>query len=261
MPQDSEQYRSKKRFFKHMLTIYGRNPVAEALDDPALELYKLHLADSNKPSRAIESLIQKAQSRGLEVSFHSKQALSRISKNAKQDQGVALDIRCPSFKTFDEFIEDLPECFEAIALDRITNPQNLGMIARSVTASPITALLLPEKGCAKLDSLAIKASAGTLFKTPIVQCEGLSESLARLKNQSCDVFVLETNSANSLSNFSAPERCVYVLGNESEGVSREIQALASNGLSIPMGNGVESLNVSIAAALLAFRGVLKGSPL
>ena len=60
-------------------------------------------------------------------------------------------------------------------------------------------------------------------------------------------------SKNTLKEFSPGGHCIYVLGNESEGVSNEIMNLCTDKIRIPMNNGVESLNVAVTAALIAFR--------
>ena len=143
-----------------LLTIYGRKPVLEALQDTSLELFRLHLAESNKTSDIIRDITRLAKSRNIDIQFHDKLALSRISKNSQQDQGVALDIHMPGFTSDINFLHNYSgKPFQLIAVDGVTNPQNLGMIIRSVCASPLTGLLLPNKGCAKLDALVIKASA------------------------------------------------------------------------------------------------------
>ena len=253
---DSPQYLEKKRRLARLLTIFGRNPVIEALQDTRLKIHRLHLADSNKPAPILTQMRELAANRGIEVAFHDKQALSRISKNAKQDQGVALDIECEHFQQVQDLLDDLPKSFELLAVDNVTNPQNLGMIIRSVCASPCLGLLLPERGCAKLDALVIKASAGTLFKTRIFRCQNLAQALHQLTQQQTAIYGLEANAKQCLSDFTPPKRSVYVLGNETDGLSKEVKATCSHRLSIPMCNGVESLNVSIAASLLAFRSVL-----
>ena len=97
MQQDSEAYLKKKSFFDKVLTIYGRNAVMEALEDQAVSIHKLHLSKSNKDADVLEQMKSVAQKRGIEVKYHDKQSLSRISKNAKQDQGVALDIVLRAF--------------------------------------------------------------------------------------------------------------------------------------------------------------------
>lgn len=253
---DSQEYLQKKRQFARMLTIFGRKPVLEALQDPNLKVHRLHLALSNKPAPIVEQMQALATQRGVAIVTHDKQGLSRISKNAKQDQGVALDIMCDKFAQADELLRHLPLAFELLAVDNVTNPQNLGMIIRSVCASPCLGLLMPERGCAKLDALVIKASAGTLFRTAIFRCQDLAETLAEFRKEDTDVYGLEAQAKQSLKGFAPSQRSIYVLGNETDGLSPQVQRVCNRTLSIPMCNGVESLNVSIAASLLAFRSVL-----
>lgn len=252
---DSPEYLQKKRQFARMLTLFGRKPALEALQDRSLRVHRLHLAQTNKSAAILDQMQALAKQRGVDIVMHDKQGLSRISKNAKQDQGVALDIECEKFAQADELLLDLPREFELIAVDNVTNPQNLGMIIRSVCASPCLGLLMPERGCARLDALVIKASAGTLFKTTIYRCQDLARTLMQFAQQDTAVFGLDAHAQHSLAGFAPGKRSIYVLGNETEGLSAPVRQACNRTLSIPMCNGVESLNVSIAASLLAFRSV------
>lgn len=239
-----------------MLTIYGRKPVLEALADPSIPVHCLHLADSNKPGGIIRELEELAAQRNIPIKHHSKIELSRISKNSREDQGVAADLRLPHYQRLDDFIAARKPhaATKIIALDRITNPQNIGMLIRSACAGGIDAILLPEKGCAPLSPLVIKASAGTVFKCPIVRCDNLHDALIKLREQTFSIAGLSSHAQEDL--FELPKNVarVYVLGNESDGVSPEIMALADQKIRIPMANGVESLNVAVTAALLAYCG-------
>ncbi len=253
---DSDQYVEKKNFFSTVLTVYGRKPVLEAIETPDVEAFRLHLADSNKSAPILDEIVSKAQAQNTEVIYHSRDALSRISKNKKQDQGVALDIRPKGFQSLDDFIENHPTEFELIALDRVTNPQNLGMIIRSVCASPLTGILLPQTGCAKLDALVIKASAGTLFKATIIRCDDLASSLKKLKSKNASIVGLDLNSTHSFNALNAEKAKVFVLGNETEGISQSTRTLCDKTVKIPMQNSVESLNVAITAGIIAFRNAI-----
>ncbi len=258
---DSQDYLKKKQFFNQLLTVYGRKPVLEALQDPALEVYRLHLAESNKPAKIIDEITTAAEQKGAETLYHSRQALSRISKNTKQDQGVAVDLICRGYQSYQDFIAAPPKKnFELLALDGINNPQNLGMIIRSVCAGAIDGLLLPRQGCAKIDPLVIKASAGTLFKARILHCDRLDSALQDFRQAGSDIYGLSSHAPDSIGNFSPSGATIYVLGNESTGVSKDVSKLCNRLLSIPMNNGVESLNVAVTASLLAFRSLLNTSP-
>lgn len=256
-------YAEKKRFFDKMITVYGRKPTLEILQDPTISIYRLHLAKTNRSDRQLTNMTTIARQRNIEILYHSREQLSRISKNKRQDQGVAMDIQCPSHLDYRDFIEakalkskkpgnqDKP--LQLIALDRIANPQNLGMIIRSVCASSLDGLIIPRRGCASLSPLVIKASAGTLFRCPILHCDQLNSALADFAQNNIDIIALDVQASITLRDYPASRSAIYVLGNESDGLSSEILALANTRVSIPMHNEVESLNVAITASLIAFR--------
>lgn len=245
---DSQEYKNKKAFFEKIITLYGRNVVIEVLQDNSLEIHKLHMADSNKTDGAIKTILSLAKKRDIEISFHNKNQLSRISKNAKQDQGVAIDVISKTYQNVDE-IKKLNN-FRLIALDGIQNPQNLGMIIRSCAAGNIDGIILPKKNSAKISPLVIKASAGTLFKLPIYFCNSLDEILQDL--QDTKTYLLSSHAKNSIYDIEKNNKSIFVLGNESDGVSKEIEKLCNDSISIPMNRGVESLNVAVTTSLIAF---------
>lgn len=256
--EDSAEYLARKAFYSSLLTVYGRKPVLEALQSADARPYRLHLADSNRPAGILDEITQAAINQGAEVLTHSRQALSRISKNARQDQGVCVDLHCPRFQTLNDFLSTNSERnFELLALDGITNPQNLGMIIRSATAGFVDGILLPENGGAQIDPLVIKASAGTVFKAPILRCGHLSDGLKSLQKAGAKVYKLAGDGEQTLAELSSPDKRVFVLGNETKGVSERVANLADHSLAIPMNNGVESLNVAVTAALLAFRTLMR----
>lgn len=246
--QDSQEYLDKKAYFEKIITLYGRNVVIEVLQDSTIEIHKLHLSTSNKTDGAVNTILSLAKKRAIEVTYHDKNALSRISKNAKQDQGVAIDIIASSYKSAKE-IKNL-NGFRLIALDGIQNPQNLGMIIRSCAAGNIDGVILPKKNSAKISPLVIKASAGTLFKVPIYYCNTLDEILKDLKDTK--IYLLSSHAINSIYDIKKSDKSIFVLGNESNGVTPEIEKLCNDNLKIPMKRGVESLNVAVTASLIAF---------
>jgi 23S rRNA (guanosine2251-2'-O)-methyltransferase len=248
MSNDSQEYKNKKLFFEKIITLYGRNVVIEVLQDPSIAVYKLHMASSNKTDGAINTILSLAKKRDLEVTYHDKNALSRISKNAKQDQGVAIDIITQSYKNASE-ISKL-SAFRLIALDGIQNPQNLGLIIRSCAAGNVDGIILPKKSSAKISPLVIKASAGTLFKLPIYFCDALEDILPKLANTK--IYALSSHAKNNIYELSQSEKSIFVLGNESDGVSKEVLKVCNDSLAIPMKRGVESLNVAVTASLIAF---------
>jgi len=249
--ENSQEYLAKKAFFDKVLTIYGRNAVMEALEDEAITIHKLHLSKSNKDASVLEQMKSIAKQREIEIAYHDKQSLSRISKNAKQDQGVALDIVLEYLGNAENFILKNIS-YRIIALDGVTNPQNLGMIIRSCAAGNIDALLLPTKGAAQISPLVIKASVGTLFKMPIIKTSNLKKTLESFKKEGADIYMLSSHASENYKKQNYSSKTIFVLGNESEGVSNAVESLCNKSIAIPMKRGVESLNVAVTASLLAF---------
>lgn len=247
---DSPEYREKKRFFDSLITVYGRHTVMEALEDESITFHKLHLAESNRPEGIVREIIAVAKRRGITIEEHTKAGLSRISKNAKQDQGVCADIIAPNYKSAAAYFETAPEAYRLLALDGIQNPQNLGMIIRSAAAGNIDGILLPKRNSAKLSPLVIKASAGTLFKIDILHCERLEEVLGRAGG--AEIYALSSHAPQAIDRLRPGQRSIFVLGNESDGVSDAVTCLCNASVAIPMNRGVESLNVAVTAALISF---------
>jgi len=248
---DSKEYLAKKSFFDSILTLYGRNAVMEVLEDRSIEIHKLHFSNSNKRVAQLEKMVALATQRGVEIAYHDKKSLSRISKNAKQDQGVALDIVLKHGMNEDSFLKSYSS-FRILALEAIHNPQNLGMIIRSSAAGNIDAILISDKNSAQITPLVIKASAGTLFKLPIIKSKNFFKTLEKLQLQNSKLYTLSSHAKRSYKEESYPKRTVFILGNESKGVSQAIENLSDSSISIPMKRGVESLNVAVTASLLAF---------
>lgn len=258
---DSSDYAAKKARFGKMLTVYGRKPALEALQDRDLQCYALHLADNNREAGIIMDLRACADRRGIPVRQHSRAELARISKNGRQDQGVAVDIICPGFTTLEDYLPGLQQgpARRLLALDGISNPANLGMIIRSAAAGGLDGILWSRRGNAALGPLVIKASAGTLYRAPLVICEELLPALRACRDSGTAICVLAADAPMSLFEHRPASHCIYVLGNETEGVSAEVRTLADTALSIPMANGVESLNVAVTASLIAYAGLLRAN--
>ncbi len=251
---DRPGYREKKAFYDRVLTVYGRKPALEALADKRLDCHALHLADSNRPGGIIDQLEALAATRGIPVKRHSREELARISRNGRQDQGVALDIVCPAFRSVADHIDSLAGSRPSrlLALDGITNPQNLGMIIRSAVAGDIDGIIWSRRGNAALGPLVIKASAGTLYRAPLLLCADLPPALQDFRRSGVEVCTLSAAAPTTLFSHRPTGHCIYVLGNETEGVSAAVQQMADRSLSIPMAREVDSLNVAVTAGLVAY---------
>ncbi|NOQ32550.1 MAG: 23S rRNA (guanosine(2251)-2'-O)-methyltransferase RlmB [Helicobacteraceae bacterium] len=248
--EDSPEYLERKKFFDSLITLYGRNVAVEVLEDENCEVFKVHLSTSNRDEDVIVKIKTLCEQRGIDIKYHDNKSLSRISKNSAQDQGVAIDVVTKNYKSVDEYLKTEPKTYKLLALESIQNPQNLGMIIRSAAAGNIDAIILPKKTSVKLSPLVMKASAGTMFKIDILYCSELEDELHKFNDS--EIYALSLDTTNELRELKTSDRSIFILGNESEGISHELETLATSKVKITMRRGVESLNVAVTASLIAF---------
>ncbi|GAB5414073.1 MAG: RNA methyltransferase [Congregibacter sp.] len=257
VPQDKSRH-PDRAMRQRLITVYGRKAALEALRDPQLSAQTLHLAESNKPGGIVREILAAAQTRNIAVKYHSREALSRISRNGRQDQGVALDVRGEAMCGLEEFLVRHKQSRQAlclIALDGVTNPQNMGMAIRSASAAGLDGILYADQGNPALGPLVIKASAGTVFQAPLLRCRSVSEGIEILLAEGFTLYRLQASSSKDLFHETLSYPAVFVLGSETDGVSAAVSALQGHNLRIPMTNNVESLNVAVSAALVAYTAV------
>jgi 23S rRNA (guanosine2251-2'-O)-methyltransferase len=233
------------------ITVYGRMPVLEALDDAELRVDKVILAEGLRggPVRAI---LDAARARGVRVERASAHRVKVLAGNGRHDQGVLADVVAPRMEPVSEFLDRLAGGpARVLVLDRLTNPANVGMILRSATAAGLEGVLLPRRGLPAIDPLVVKASAGVAFRAPVLRAATVEEGCAELSDAGFGVYGLDAG-GSSLLTAELPARVALVLGNETNGLSASVRPLLDGLLAIPMHAGVESLGVASAGAVAAF---------
>ena len=232
------------------VTVYGRKPVLEALDDTSLSVDKVVLADTARGPAARE-IIDAARSRGVEVQRATAQRVKVLAGNGKQDQGVLADVVAPRMKPLALALEE-DSLRSVLVLDGITTPANVGMILRTATAAGIDGIVVPRRGVASIDPLVVKASAGVAFRAPVLRCGTAAEASALLRAHGFPLHALDSHASDTIYSAKFTERAAFVLGSETSGITDDVRPHITSWLSIPMASGVESLNVASAAAVLCF---------
>lgn len=235
------------------ITVYGRKPVHEALDDPGLEVDKVVLAEGADP-RAVRELLEAARARGVPVRRASAHRVKVLAGNGRQDQGVVADVVAPRMRTVEAFLAGLRpgQGARIVALDGLTNPANVGMILRSATAAGLDGVLLPRRGAPSIDPLVLKASAGVAFHAPVLRAGSAAAGLAALAEAGFVLLGLDGAARTPLFEVELAERVVIVVGGETDGLTEEVRGELHDTVLVPMAAGVESLNAACAATLACF---------
>ena len=236
------------------LTVYGRKPVYELLQTPNVQVDKLLLA-TNAKGELIQEILDLCKKLNITPLRSTPEQVARISKNPKQDQGIAVDVVVEHMDDWANFVkenENNHTPLGIVALDGVTTPANVGMIIRTCTAMGVSGILLPRKGSSDINSLVIKASAGVVFRSRLLKCETLGESLRLAKRAGYKIYALDASSRseNIYEMDEFHEKAIFVMGNETNGISAAVAPLVDTWLEIPMYNDVESLNVACAATVV-----------
>ncbi len=243
-----------EKYSDKYITLFGRIPVLEALKSEQIKVVKLFVA-KKASGPGIKNIIKEAGKRDVEIEFTTAERVKRIAKNGKQDQGVALDVLPGVMNDLQQFLTSLrssTESIHLIAIDGVTTPANVGLIIRSAAATGIDGVIVPSKGVPGISPLVIKSSAGLVFKSRILRTKRLPDGLRLCKEFGFSIYALAGEGTVDLFEMELPKRAIFVLGNESLGVSRESMDLADFLVRIPMAKGVESLNVACAATLVCY---------
>ncbi|WP_279579538.1 TrmH family RNA methyltransferase [Fodinicola feengrottensis] len=233
--------------------MYGRKPVIEALRDQRLTVDKVLLAQQAR-GESVTDILAAAKAANVPVRRVDADRIKRLAGNGKQDQGVLADVLAPKMRTLaaalNESYREQPR--KLLLLDGITTPANVGMIIRAATAAGIDGIIIPRHGVASLGPLVVKASAGIVFRAPLLRCGSAVEAAESLTEAGYVLVGLDSDGAESLFHAEFGERMVFVLGGETHGLGAEVRPYVGRWVRIPMAGDVESLNVSTAAAVVSF---------
>jgi 23S rRNA (guanosine2251-2'-O)-methyltransferase len=226
--------------------VYGINPVFEALQAGALR--RLFLLEST--SKRLAQLKKAASEASLPVEplenapwFPTLEGFSH--------QGVAGITEPYTGALLGEVLPNLGSVASMLLLDGVNDPQNLGAVIRSAAAAGAT-VVLPKHGTAPVNCTVHKVSAGMTYRTSIVIGENLSQAVDCLKKQEFWVVSLDAHEGESIFSFDFPRRTAFIVGSEERGVHRMLKEKSDFRLTIPMQEGVESLNLGVSTALALF---------
>ena len=139
-----------------------------------------------------------------------------------------------------------------IALDGVSDVRNFGAIVRTADCLGAHAIIIPEKGSARITADAVKTSAGALHSFPVCRERSIVRSIEFLKESGLKVICAGEKSGTKASEAKLTGPSVLILGAEDKGVSRELISLSDNQIMIPMTGSIGSLNVSVAAGILLY---------
>ena len=234
--------------------VAGRNAVVEALRAavPATALYAGQRLDAD--DRVREAIALAAQA-GLPMIEAGRAELDRLTGGSVH-QGLALRIAPYAYAHPDDLTARAAARGEPpliVALDGVTDPRNLGAIARSAAAFGGHGVLIPARRSARVTAGAWKASAGALARVPVAQAPNLARALASYAGQGLFVVGLDAAGTVGVGDLEVADGpLVLVAGSEGRGLSRLVAQGCDMLAQIPMAAAAESLNAGVAAGIALY---------
>ena len=227
--------------------IEGRRAVHELLTAGRRKVHELMLSSGSEDAPELKALESLARDAGVRIKQVPADQIERRARTGAPQGVIAFAAPVPA-ADLDELLAD-PGAF-LVALDGVTDPQNLGAVMRSAETAGATGVVLATHRAAGLTPAVAKAAAGALEYLPVAFVSGIPGALDRAKRAGVWCAGLDADGDQSVFDLSVADApLVLVLGAEGRGLSRLARTRCDVIVSIPMHGHIASLNVSAAAAI------------
>ncbi len=232
--------------------LYGLHPVLEALRAPDRELHRIYL-ERGRRGRVVEEILELAGTRHVPVAFETREGLDRRAGTARHQGAIGVAAAKP-YVSLDDLLESAGKLDAPLllVLDGIEDPHNLGAILRTAEAAGAQGVILPTRRAVGLTAPVAKVSAGAIEHLPVARAVNLSQAIERLKEARFWIYGLDAKGTRSYTEVDYRGPVALVVGGEGRGMRPLVAGRCDGTVRIPMQGKVESLNVSVATAVVLY---------
>ena len=232
--------------------ITGKNPVYEALRSNRT-INKIFIAEAVQKSN-IKSILSLAKEKDVVIQFIPKQKLDKIAHSTNH-QGIVAETAAYSYVDLTEIISKSKgkgkEPF-LIMLDGIEDPHNLGSILRTADVVGVDGVIIPKRRSASLSATVAKTSAGAVEYVPVTRVTNLAQTLDQLKKEGYWIVGTDASAKEYFTEIDYSLPICLIIGSEGKGISKLIKEKCDFFVSMPMKGHINSLNASVAAAIIMY---------
>lgn len=234
-------------------TIYGVHALEEALSS-GTELQKVYIL-RDAPNTSYQHILNQCRQRDIPIQQVPSQ--NEIWRN-KSHQGIAATVSPITYYELEMLIPQIYEKGETpflILLDRVSDVRNFGAIARSAYCAGAHGIIIAQSGAAPVNEDAIKTSAGALMHIPVCREKNMKTVMELLNQSGIHTLACSEKGKDTIDQIDLNQPLAIIMGNEETGISTDILKRCSSLARIPMDQGVQSLNVSVAAGIILYETV------
>lgn len=230
--------------------IYGKNPVIEALE-AGQPINKIYVATASKQS-VDKKLMQLARQNGVPIREVDRKKLIEIAGHDKT-QGVVAILTEIGYSAVEDIFNRARQRQEQpliAMLDEIQDPHNFGAIIRSAEAFGFHGIIISKDRSVGITGTVVKTSAGAVAHLPIARVNNLATTISELKKSNIWIAGADQQAETSLYEIDLKRPLAVVIGSEGKGMRRLVRESCDFLIRIPMVGQINSLNASVAAALI-----------
>lgn len=233
------------------LRLYGVNAVQAAFARRPESIRKLYLSEQRIPQ--LQPLLAWCVRQRIGYRVVEEADLGKLAASSHHEGVVADVLRSENFALGD-WLEGLPPGpAVALWLDGVGNPHNFGAILRSAAHFGASAILQPPSSDLALSGAAARVAEGGAEHVSLVRLDGIEASMQALRSAGFQLAATLVSGGSDVFATTLPQRLVYVIGAEAQGMGAELANRCDLRLSIPGSGAVESLNVAAATAVFLSR--------
>lgn len=232
--------------------IIGRNPVLEAMR-AGRAIDKIYIKDGESEG-SLRKIIGAARGAGVIVTAVSRGKLDELAEGGNH-QGVVALAAAHEYASVEDIFDAAEKRGEQpfiVICDKITDPHNLGSIIRTANAAGAHGIIIPKHDSVTLNSTVMKVAAGAAEFTPVARVNNIARTMDELKKRGVWITGTAANAEKSLYEADFGGAVAICIGSEGNGLSRLTEEKCDFLVSIPMKGETESLNASVAAALVLY---------
>ncbi len=245
------QTKAKERRNQGAFIAEGSKMVEETPADLLREIYVSESFYAKEQQKVQEILCNlKARIDAGEILFETlSDALFKTVSDTQTPQGILAVVSKPVY-SLEKLLKTPQPMF--LILEDIQDPGNLGTMMRTGEGAGVTAVIMSKNTVDLFNPKTIRSTMGSIYRVPFVVAEDLPETIEALKAAGVSLYAAHLKGEHSYDGYDYTKPTGFLIGNEGNGLSKEIADLADIYIRIPMEGRVESLNAAISAALLMY---------
>ncbi len=228
------------------MIVYGKNVIREAVYAKR-PIFNMYVDQKFSDHKFLAFLKEK----DIRFEVVSKERLNQLSDNSVH-QGIVANVKDYETENLIDKIKE-NELQRFIILDGIEDPHNLGAIIRTAEATKLSGIIMSNKGQVQLNATVAKVSSGAIEHVPVILVSNINQAILTLQEHLVFVVGTDGNTDLTYENMPLDKSLAVVLGNEGEGIRPLVKKHCDMLVKIPMFGKINSLNVSVAAALMMYK--------